>query len=106
MTSYLVESVLFVALLVTSLSVLQMYREIRRLRNDQTGFLATVAETSRMFEVLEGTLRDVRRDGLQVAVRLEAGIEEGRSLIEQLDAFRRHWTDPSAEQMAMRSGKQ
>jgi hypothetical protein len=106
MTSYLVESVLFVALLVTSLSVLQMYREIRRLRNDQTGFLATVAETSRMFEVLEGTLRDVRRDGVQVAARLEAGIDEGRTLIDQLETFRRNWTGPLAEQPAMRSGKQ
>jgi hypothetical protein len=106
MTFYLVESVLFVALLVTSLSVLQMYREIRRLRNDQSAFLATVAETSRMFEVLEGTLQDVRRDGLQVAVRLEAGIGEGRTLIDQLETFRRDWTGASAEPPALRSSKQ
>jgi hypothetical protein len=105
MTFYLVESVLFVALLVTSLSVLQMYREIRRLRNDQATFLATVAETSRMFEALDGTLQDVRRDGLQVAVRLEAGIDEGRTLIAQLETFGRNWTGPSAEQPAMRSAK-
>lgn len=88
MTFYLVESVLFVALLVTSVSVLQMYREIRRLRNDQAAFLGAIADTNRTFDGLKGTLAEISRDGLQVAQRLELRVAEGRVLIEQLETFR------------------
>ena len=100
MTFYLVESVLFVALLVTSVSVLQMYREIRRLRNDQAVFLGAIADTNRTFDGLKGTLQEISRDGLQVAQRLEERVAEGRALIEQLETFRRGWTGPSGEQSA------
>jgi hypothetical protein len=100
MTFYLVESVLFVALLVTSVSVLQMYREIRRLRNDQAVFLGAIEDTNRTFDGLKGTLLEISRDGLQVAQRLEAQVAEGRAMIEQLEAVRRGWTGPSREESA------
>ena len=100
MTFYLVEGVLFVALLVTSVSVLQMYREIRRLRNDQAVFLGAIADTNRTFDGLKGTLQEISRDGLQVAQRLETRVAEGRALIEQLETLRRGWTGPSGEQQA------
>ena len=89
MTSSLVESILFIALLVTSVSVLQMYRELRKLRSDQAMFQASMAEASRMFDALEGTLQDVRRDGLQIVEKLEERIDEGRALINQLETRRR-----------------
>jgi hypothetical protein len=104
MTFYLVEGVLFAALLVTSLSVLQMYREIRRLRKDQVTFLTSMAEANRMFEALEGTFQRVRDDGLQTAVRLEAGIEAGRALVEQIEACRGQGTGPSGAAHTARSG--
>jgi hypothetical protein len=97
MTFYLVEGVLFIALLVTSVSVLQMYREIRRLRNDQAAFLGAIEDTNRTFDGLKGTLLEISRDGLQVAQRLEARLAEGRTLIEQLEMARRGWTGPSGE---------
>ena len=97
MTFYLVESVLFVALLVTSVSVLQMYREIRRLRNDQAVFLGAIADTNRTFDGLKGALVEISRDGVQVAQRLEVRVAEGRALIEQLETFRRGWAGPGEE---------
>jgi hypothetical protein len=103
MTFYLVESVLFVALLVTSISVLQMYREIRRLRNDQAAFLRAIADTNQTFDGLKGTLQEISRDGLQVAQRLETRVAEGRALIEQLETFRRGWTGTSGEQPATKA---
>jgi predicted Holliday junction resolvase-like endonuclease len=89
MTSFLADNVLFVALLVTCVSVLHMYREIRRLRSDQATFLASMAEANRMFDAIESTLQTVRLEGLQIAEALEARINEGRSLIDQLDVRRR-----------------
>src|SRR5437667_7515840 len=100
MTFYLVEGVLFVALLVTSVSVLQMYREIRRLRNDQAAFLGAIEDTNRTFDGLKGTLQEISRDGLQVAQRLEIQLAEGHALIEQLEKARRGWTGPSSEEPA------
>lgn len=94
MTSSLAENVLFVALLVTSVSVLQMYRELRRLRNDQAAFQASMAEASRMFDALEDTLLEVKRDGVQIVETLGARIEEGRALLDQIDTRRREANGP------------
>jgi hypothetical protein len=92
MTSFLSDNILFVALLVTCVSVLHMYREIRRLRNDQATFLASMAEANRMFDAIESTLQTVRQEGMVIAETLEARIDEGRALLDQLDIRRR---DPS-----------
>jgi hypothetical protein len=100
MTFYLVEGVLFIALLVTSVSVLQMYREIRRLRNDQATFLGAIADANRTFDGLKGALAEISRDGLQIAQRLEARVAEGRALIEQLETFRRGWPGLSGQESA------
>jgi predicted Holliday junction resolvase-like endonuclease len=89
MTSFLSDNILFVALLVTCASVLHMYREIRRLRNDQATFLASMAEANRMFDAIENTLQTVRQEGMVIAETLEARIDEGRALLDQLDIRRR-----------------
>ena len=85
MTSFLSDNVLFVALLVTCVSVLHMYREIRRLRHDQATFLASMAEANRMFDAIENTLQTVRQEGMLIAETLEARIDEGRAVLDQLD---------------------
>ena len=77
MTFYLVESVLFVALLVTSVSVLQMYREIRRLRNDQAVFLGAIADTNRTFDDLKGTLQESAATACRLPNGWRSGLPKG-----------------------------
>ena len=88
MISFLVDNVLLLALLVTCVSVLHMYREIKRLRNDQATFMASMAEANRMFEAIQSTLGTVRREGMLIAETLEARIDEGRALLDELEIRR------------------
>jgi len=88
MISFLVDNVLLLALLVTCVSVLHMYREIKRLRNDQATFMASMAEANRMFDAIQGTLETVRREGMLIAETLEERIDEGRALLDELEIRR------------------
>ena len=62
MMSYLVNAVLLLALLVTSLRVGAMYRELKRLRGYQSQYVEVFDETSRAANHIGDALRRIIND--------------------------------------------
>ena len=86
MVSYLVDVVLLAALLLTSIHVVRMHRELVRLRTDQSDFGSVLGKTTRAVDDMVVLVREFSADGRQLVNVLGEKIDEARGAIAELDA--------------------
>ena len=86
MISYLIDGILLLALLLTSLRVGAMYRELKRLRGYQAEYLEVIGDTSRAADHIGDAVRHLSKEGRAILERLETRMEEARELTRQLEA--------------------
>lgn len=87
MMSTIVDAVLLAALLLTSLRVGSMYRELRKLRAYQSQYLRVFDETKAAVGEIEAAVGALNRDGREVLKRLGGRIDEARDLVARLEAL-------------------
>jgi hypothetical protein len=85
MTSYVIDGILLLALLLTSLRVGAMYRELKRLRGYQAEYVEIFGSTSRAADHIGDAIRHLSREGRAILERLEMRMEEARDLTRQLE---------------------
>ncbi len=85
MIYYLAELVLLVALVVTSLQVLRMRRELQRMQAYQAEFSQAVTQTEMALIAIQVSLRDLRAGGQAVADELGDRIDAGERLLAALN---------------------
>jgi hypothetical protein len=88
MISYLVDTVLLIALAFTSIRVARMHRELARLRNYQSEFSTIVHETAGAFDTVITAAHDSTANLAQLASVLGAKIDQAHEAIAALDARR------------------
>jgi hypothetical protein len=93
MMTYAVDAVLLLALLITSLRVGAMYRELKRLRGYQSQYVEVFGETSRAAGHIGDAVRQLGREGRDVLEHLETLIGEARVLSDRLEAAGRPWNE-------------
>jgi len=98
MASYLVDLILFAALLITSIRVTRMHRELVRLRTCQTEFVATVDQTATAFDEFSLAVHEFNVNGTQLAGILSLKIAEAHEAIAKLDTRRGPSASKSSEQ--------
>ncbi len=80
MIFYLGETVLFAALLLTSLQVLRMRRELKRMRAYHAEFQQVFGKTEAALGAIQATVRDLQASGRDVIEELGLRIDTGRRL--------------------------
>ncbi|MYZ46987.1 hypothetical protein [Propylenella binzhouense] len=85
MTSFLVDGVLVVALLLTSARVTAMYRELKRLRLYHADYERVFEQTREALGGLERAIHDVNGRSGETLAALAERIEEGRAVLGRLD---------------------
>lgn len=98
MMSYVIDGVLLMALILTSLRVGAMYRELKRLRTYQSQYVEVFGETSRAADHIGEAVRHLGKEGRDLLERLGASIEDGRELVTRLEAAARPSADPSTSE--------
>lgn len=88
MTYYLGEGVLFLALLLTSLQVLRMRAELKRMRAYHAEFQLVFGQTEAALGAIQSTVRDLQHSGRDVIEELGLRIDAGRRLLGELKAAR------------------
>lgn len=84
MIFYLGEAVLFVALLLTSLQVLRMRRELQRMRAYHAEFQQVFGKTETALSAIQATIRELHASGRDVVEELGQRIDAGRRLAGEL----------------------
>lgn len=84
MTFYLGEAVLFIALLLTSLQVLRMRAELRRMRAYHAEFQSVFSQTEAALAAIQLTVRDLQASGRDVIEELGVRIDTGRRLLGEM----------------------
>jgi hypothetical protein len=87
MMTTIVDIVLLAALVLTSLRVASMHRELRRLRSYQTQYVELFGETNRAADTIGAALNHIGNEGREVLERLEAAIGQGSVLSARLEAM-------------------
>ena len=85
MISYLVDGILLLALILTSIRVGAMYRELKRLRALEDGYRGAVDQTADALARMENAVREINGGGTQILNALEGRIDEARALIAKMD---------------------
>lgn len=85
MASYLVDLVLLVALLVTTVRVTIMHRELVNLRTSQGDFAHLLGQTSKAVDDMISMVREFSDDGKQLVTVLGSKIEEARKAIVDIE---------------------
>ena len=98
MMSYVIDGALLLALLLTSLRVGVMYRELKRLRLYQSQYVEVLGETSRAADHIGEAVRHLGKEGRDVLERLGASIEEGRELAKRLEVAARPSVDAAGSE--------
>jgi len=96
--SYVIDGVLLLALLLTSLRVGVMYRELKRLRLYQSQYVEVFGETSRAADHIGEAVRHLGKEGRDLLERLGASIEDGRELAKRLEAAARPSSDTATSE--------
>jgi hypothetical protein len=86
MASYLVDLILLVALLVTSIRVTKMHRELVRLRACQGEFGLVLGKTNDAVDDMAAMVREFSADGRQLVYALGDKIDEARQAIMDIEA--------------------
>ncbi len=84
MTFYLGEIVLFMALLLTSLQVLRMRSELKRMRAYHAEFNRVFDQTETALTAIQATVRDLHASGRAVVDELGQRIDTARLLLGEL----------------------
>ena len=84
MTFYLGEAVLFIALLLTSMQVLRMRAELRRMRAYHAEFQSVFSQTEAALAAIQLTVRDLQASGRDVIEELGVRIDSGRRLLGEM----------------------
>ena len=95
MTSYLVDAVFLVALTATSLSVILMRRELKRLRTHHQLYASALDETGDALAKVGSLIRDLNLQGLSTVHQLIGQIDTARGLVEDLKAAKERLEDES-----------
>ncbi|AMJ62647.1 hypothetical protein [Bosea sp. PAMC 26642] len=88
MIFYLGEAVLLVALVLTSLQVLRMRRELQRMRAYQAEFHTAFGKTEAALGAIQLTIRELQASGRDVIEELGLRIDDGKRLIDEIKASR------------------
>jgi hypothetical protein len=84
MIFYLGEAVLFGALLLTSLQVLRMRNELKRMRAYHAEFQQVFGKTEAALGAIQATVRDLQASGRDVVEELGLRIDAGRRLVSDI----------------------
>jgi hypothetical protein len=84
MIFYLGETVLFAALLLTSLQVLRMRRELKRMRAYHAEFQQVFGKTEAALGAIQATVRDLQASGRDIVEELGVRIDTGRRLVSDI----------------------
>lgn len=84
MTSFLVESILLLALGLTSLQVYRMHRELKRMKAYHLEFQKVFEQTESALESIQMTVRELHASGREIVEELGIRIDAGRLLLRDL----------------------
>lgn len=90
--SSLADTVLFIALVLTSLCVLMMHRRLKRLDSHQAEYKRALDQTHKSLSEASLAIQTFGADSREVLNELNARINEARTLISQLEALSRERT--------------
>lgn len=85
MISYIIEGILLVALVATSIQVAFMYRELRRLRRHHGEYRAMLDDTGDALDAVESAVRDINSRGAELVMSLGERIEHAEDLLGRLE---------------------
>ncbi|MBB3935582.1 hypothetical protein [Aureimonas phyllosphaerae] len=85
MTSWLIDAVLVAALLVTSWRTGLMYKELKRLRSEETGFRQALEDADASINRAANAVVLLKSEGVRTLRALEERAAEAQELVERLD---------------------
>lgn len=85
MTSLLIDALLVAALVVTSWRTGSMYRELRRLRSDETALRGALVEADQSINRAANAVVLLKTEGVRTLQALEERMAEAQELAERLD---------------------
>lgn len=85
MTSFLVESILLVALIGTIVGLLVFRRELRQLKSDQASYSTSLDETGVALMTVGNAIREINMQGLTTLQNLIVEIEKARAVLNDLE---------------------
>ncbi|WP_417669138.1 hypothetical protein [Roseibium sp.] len=89
MISALVDGVLLLALVVTSLKMIHMYRELKRLGSYHTDYQRIFDQTALALDGIEVSIQELNVRGSQVLNALGSRMDDARELIAEIDGLTR-----------------
>lgn len=89
MISYLVDTVLLIALAITSFKMVSMYRELRRLGSYHEDYQRIFDQTALALDGIEVSVKELNVRGQQVLNALGTRMDDARELIAEIDALTR-----------------
>ncbi|NBN79350.1 hypothetical protein GWI72_13820 [Microvirga tunisiensis] len=87
MISYLVDAVLLIALAITSVKMVTMYRELRRLGSYHTDYQRIFDQTALALDGIEVSIQELNVRGSQVLNALGSRMDDARELIAEIDGL-------------------
>ncbi|WP_416355085.1 hypothetical protein ACLNGM_11905 [Aureimonas phyllosphaerae] len=85
MTSWLIDAILVAALLVTSWRTGSMYKELKRLRSEETGFRQALEDADASINRAANAVVLLKSEGVRTLRALEERAAEAQELVERLD---------------------
>lgn len=85
MTSYLIDLILFTALVITSWKTGRMVLELRRLRTEESSFQKSLDASDAAINRAAHAVVMLKSEGVATITGLQAAIREARDLLEHLD---------------------
>ncbi len=85
MTSFLVESILLIALIGTIAGLLVFRRELRELRFNQANYATSLDETGVALMTVGNAIREINMQGLTTLQNLIVEIERARTMLDELE---------------------
>jgi hypothetical protein len=85
MTSFLVETILLVALIGTIAGLLVFRRELRELKSNQANYATSLDETGVALMTVGNAIREINMQGLTTLQNLIVEIERARTMLDELE---------------------
>ncbi|MEI2385829.1 hypothetical protein [Breoghania sp. JC706] len=100
MISYLVDAALMVALVITSVKMIAMYRELKRLGGYHADYQRIFDQTTLALDGIEVSIQEINVRGAQVLNALGSRMDDARGIIADIETLMR---DARKHQAALRS---
>ncbi|WP_319773794.1 hypothetical protein [Breoghania sp.] len=100
MISYLVDAALMVALVITSVKIVAMYRELKRLGSYHADYQRIFDQTTLALDGIEVSIQEINVRGSQVLNALGSRMDDARGIIADIDALTR---EARKQQAALRT---